>query len=121
MTYAGINHFTNTESFLAQVPPFLPAPETIVYVSGVVEIVIGLGLIVFPRYRTQIGIALAIFLILIFPGNISQFLTATPAFGLDSDFARLTRLLFQPVLIFLALWTTDFAWSNFRSTNPKVE
>ncbi|MDR7132795.1 hypothetical protein J2X69_005170 [Algoriphagus sp. 4150] len=37
--------------------------------------------------------------ILIFPGNIAQYVNATDAFGLDTDLKRLIRLLFQPVLI----------------------
>ena len=40
----------------------------------------------------------------IFPGNIAQYVEGTPAFGLDTDRARLTRLFFQPVLVLWALW-----------------
>lgn len=114
MIYAGTGHFANTESFLAQVPPFLPAAEFIVYVSGVVEIILGLGLILSKKYRQEFGIALAIFYVIIFPGNISQFLTATPAFGLDSDVARAVRLIFQPVLIVWAIWSTN-SWKRLKT------
>ena len=106
MIFAGVGHFRDTASFMAQVPPFLPAPELIIYVSGVVEILLGFGLIFIHKYRRQIGIALAIFFVLIFPGNISQFLTATDSFGLNTDFSRFIRLLFQPVLIWAALWSS---------------
>ncbi len=41
-----------------------------------------------------------------FPGNISQWLTQTDAFGLNTDEARLTRLFFQPLLVIWALWST---------------
>lgn len=114
MIYAGTGHFTNTESFLAQVPPFLPAAEFIVYASGVVEIVLGLGLMFSKKYRQEFGIALAFFYIIIFPGNISQFLTGTPAFGLDSDAARAVRLIFQPVLIAWAIWSTN-SWNRLKT------
>lgn len=114
MMSAGIGHFNNTESFLAQVPPFLPAPEMIVYISGVVEILLGLGLIVLFRYKEYVGIALAAFFVIIFPGNISQFLTETSAFGLETDTQRLVRLLFQPVLIFAAIWSTS-TWTEIKS------
>ncbi len=107
MIFAGIGHFQNTESFLAQVPPFFPAREFIVYASGVVEIALGVGLLLISRFRKEIGLALAGFYLLIFPGNISQFLTHTSAFGLDTDFSRGVRLLFQPILILCALWCTD--------------
>jgi uncharacterized membrane protein len=114
MVSAGIGHFNNTDSFLAQVPPFLPAPEMIVYVSGVVEILLGIGLIFLLRYKEYFGISLALFFIIIFPGNISQYLTETSAFGLETDTQRLVRLLFQPVLIFAAIWSTS-SWTEIKS------
>ena len=107
MLFAGLGHFRSTESFLAQVPPFLPAPELIVQVSGVIEIALALSLAFWKSRRIETGWILAAFYVVIFPGNISQYLTATDAFGLDTDSARLIRLLFQPVLIFLALWSTN--------------
>lgn len=109
MVFAGVGHFRNTQSFLAQVPPFLPAREFIVQASGVVEIAMALALLLTRRRRATVGWLLAAFYVLVFPGNISQFLTHTSAFGLDSDAARGMRLLFQPVLIAWALWCTD-AW-----------
>jgi uncharacterized membrane protein len=111
---AGIGHFTNAEAFLAQVPPWMPAPEAVVAISGVVELVLGAALILAPqRYRAAMGWIVAGFFIVIFPGNISQFVTGTDAFGLDSDGARLVRLLFQPVLVVWALWCTS-AWAQWR-------
>ena len=113
MVFAGVNHFTNTDSFTAQVPPFLPGVDLIVYVSGVVEIGLGLALAFWKRYRRQVGWALAGFFVLIFPGNISQFLTQTSAFGLDPDLARFVRRLVQPRLVVWALWCTG-AWVGRR-------
>ena len=111
---AGIGHFTNAQAFLAQVPPWMPAPEAVVAISGVVELVLGAALILAPkRYRPIVGWVIAGFFVVIFPGNISQFITGTDEFGLDSDAARFVRLLFQPVLVVWALWCTS-AWSRWR-------
>ena len=116
---AGVGHFVDAEAFLAQVPPWMPAPEAVVAVSGVIELLLGTALIVAPRrYRSAIGWITAAFFIAIFPGNISQFTTGTDAFGLDSDAARFVRLLFQPVLVIWALWSTS-AWAQWRSTRGK--
>ena len=106
MAFAGSSHFTNTQSFLAQVPPFLPAPELIVQVSGVMEIGFALGLVFARKRLPVVGVLLAAFYVIIFPGNISQALTHTSAFGLDTDTSRYVRLLFQPVLVVWALWCT---------------
>jgi uncharacterized membrane protein len=106
MVFAGVGHFRSTDSFLAQVPPFFPVREFIVQASGVVEICFGLSLLLINRYKAQIGLALAVFFVLVFPGNISQFLTHTSAFGLNTDTSRTIRLLFQPVLVVASLWCT---------------
>ena len=46
----------------------------------------------------------ALFFVIIFPGNIAQYVEGTDAFGLDTDRKRLVRLFFQPVLVLLALF-----------------
>ncbi|MDR6764486.1 putative membrane protein [Flavobacterium sp. 2755] len=108
MITAAIGHFTfQRADFQAQVPNWVPLDKDLVVVlSGVVEIALGLSMLFLTRYKVFTGIALAVFYILVFPGNIAQYLNQTPAFGLDTDQARLIRLFFQPVLIFLALWST---------------
>jgi uncharacterized membrane protein len=58
-------------------------------------------------------LATALFLLAIFPGNISQWVTGTSAFGLNTDEARLIRLFFQPVLVVWVLWSTG-AWGWLR-------
>ncbi|MGL5866764.1 MAG: DoxX family protein [Dermatophilaceae bacterium] len=114
LAFAGTRHFADTESFLAQVPPWLPAPEWIVWVSGVVELSLAVALLFAPEGRRAVtGWVVAAFFVVIFPGNVSQFVTGTSAFGLDSDAARAVRLLFQPVLVAWALWSTG-AWREWR-------
>ena len=117
---AGIGHFVNAQAFLAQVPPWMPAPGAVVAVSGVIEIALGTLLITLTgRYRSSIGWTVAAFFVLIFPGNISQFVTGTDAFGLDTDAARFVRLLFQPVLVVWALWCTS-AWADWRTSRRQA-
>jgi uncharacterized membrane protein len=107
LIYTGTLHLTTSRlEFQAQVPPWAPfTPDFIVLASGVVEIALGLSLISLQR-RREVGIATAAFFIAIFPGNISQFVNGIDAFGLDSDRARAIRLLFQPLLVLWALWST---------------
>ncbi|EAZ80384.1 DoxX family protein [Algoriphagus machipongonensis] len=111
MTLAGIGHLTfQREEFQAQVPRWLPSDpafmDFVVISSGIVEILFGLAMIFLWRHQVKVGIALAIFYVLIFPGNISQYTNEISAFGLDTDQKRLIRLFFQPVLIIWALWST---------------
>lgn len=108
MITAAIGHFTfQRTDFQAQVPNWVPLDkDLIVILSGIVEILLGLAMVFLTQYKVKVGITLALFYVLVFPGNIAQYLNGTSAFGLDTDQARLIRLFFQPVLIFLALWST---------------
>jgi uncharacterized membrane protein len=74
---------------------------------------LGISLLVLGRYRVQLGWIVAAFFIAIFPGNISQLVTHTDSFGLNTDLARGIRLVFQPVLVIWALWSTG-AWLALR-------
>ena len=116
LAYAGVGHLsTNRVEFRAQVPTLLKDyADLVVLASGVVEIVLGVGLIAAWRYRVQIGWAVGFFFTAIFWGNISQYVNHVDAFGLNSDKARFIRLLFQPLLVAWALGSTG-AWRSFRA------
>lgn len=113
---AGTGHLTfQRVEFLAQVPPWLPfSPDFVVLASGVVEILLGASLLFLSKQRIMVGWIVAAFFILVFPGNIAQLMEHRDAFGLDSDMKRWLRLPMQPLLIFLALWSTG-AWSKWRN------
>jgi uncharacterized membrane protein len=113
---AGVAHLTTQrDEFRAQVPEWLPVEADLVVVaSGVVEIVLGLALWGWTSARARVGWVVAAFFVLIFPGNIAQYVEGTDAFGLDSDAERAVRLLFQPLLVAWALWCTG-AWRAWRS------
>lgn len=105
---AGSSHLgSNRQEFQAQVPTWLPLdPDFVVISSGIVEIILGISLLTLWRYRAQVGLTVAVFFILIFPGNINQYVNQIDAFGLDSDRERLIRLFFQPLLVLWAYWST---------------
>jgi uncharacterized membrane protein len=120
LTYAGTTHLTTSrQEFQAQVPNWVPlSANFVVIASGIVEIALGLSLLILWKYRTQLGWITAAFFIAIFPGNISQYVNGIDAFGLDTDRARAIRLLFQPLLVIWALWSTG-AWRAYRAKRIK--
>lgn len=120
LAYAGIGHLTTSRvEFRAQVPTvFSEYADFVVLASGVVEIVLGVGLICVWKYRVQIGWLVAAFFVAIFWGNISQYVNGVDAFGLDTDTKRLVRLFFQPVLVAWALLSTG-AWSAWRNKHSE--
>ena len=116
LAYAGVGHLTTSRlEFQAQVPTlFKDYADFVVLASGVVEIILGVGLIAFWKYRVQIGWLVGLFFIAVFWGNISQYVNHVDAFGLNSDRSRFIRLLFQPLLVAWALGSTG-AWRSWRS------
>jgi uncharacterized membrane protein len=108
LVYTGTLHLTSRrQDFQAQVPPWLGLdPDFVVLASGYVELALGFALIFLWKFREEVGLATALFFILIFPGNIRQYIDSVDAFGLDTDGRRAIRLLFQPLLILWALWST---------------
>ena len=112
MVFAGLSHlFWARKPFQAQVPDLvtevLPIDkDAVVVASGAVEIMLGAALVTLPRSRRRVGAILAAFFVAVFPGNIAQAVERRSAFGLTTDRARITRLFFQPLLVWWALWAT---------------
>lgn len=119
MTYAGVSHLTfHRLDFVAQVPMWLRFSDGftdfVVLASGVVEIVLGLSMLLLFRHKAKVGALLALFYVLIFPGNLNQYFYHIDSFGLNTDTQRLIRLFFQPVLIAWALWCTG-GWRVWKA------
>ncbi|MDZ7674535.1 MAG: hypothetical protein U5K30_05650 [Acidimicrobiales bacterium] len=118
---AGLGHLgPQRDEFQAQVPEWFPLDADLVVVaSGVVELALGASLLVLARHRVVVGWVVAAFFVVVFPGNVAQYVEGTDAFGLDSDGARLARLFFQPVLVVWALWSTG-AWRAWRTEDGRA-
>ncbi|PRX12192.1 putative membrane protein [Actinoplanes italicus] len=110
LTFAGITHLTVARSeFQAQVPDWFPIDaDFVVLASGVVEITLGVALLTVWKQpaRGIVGAIAALFFVVIFPGNIAQWLEHKDGFGLDTDTKRFVRLFFQPLLVLWALAAT---------------
>ena len=106
LVFAGLSHLLWARtSFRAQVPGWLPGEvDSVVLISGALEIALGIALLLVRSRWT--GWIVGAFFLAVFPGNISQFVEHKDAFGLDSDTRRGIRLLFQPVLVGWAIWST---------------
>lgn len=112
MIYIGIAHlFFRRIEFQAQVPRWLTSDENfvdmIVLISGYIEIIFGVLMVWGGKFKAKTGLVLGIFYVLVFPGNINQYIHELDGLRMYSNNERFLRLLFQPVLIFWALWSTN--------------
>lgn len=106
MVLAGINHFRAPDPYIAMTPDFLPAPLALVYISGVAEILGGLGLIL-PQTRRLAAWGLILLLLAVFPANINMAINDIPLDGRDlPTWALWGRLPLQALLIAWAYWYT---------------
>ncbi len=101
---AGIAHFTNPGGFVSIMPPYLPAHLALVYLSGVLEIIGGIGAL-FSRTRRFAGWGLIALLIVVFPANL--YMAMNPeVFSTIPVWALYARLPLQIVLIAWVWWVT---------------
>lgn len=106
LIFAGVSHFTMTDTYAAIVPDYLPMHREIVLLTGVLEILGGLGLLV-PATRRITGFALIAFFIAILPANIYQATHNIQPPGLEMSQTMLwVRLPMQLVFIAWAWWMT---------------
>ena len=99
---AGILHLVRPRPYVRIVPDYLPAPELLVSVSGIAEVLGGVGLLV-PATRRAAGIGLVALLVAVFPANVEMALhPARAGLGLP-EWALWARLPLQPALI-AAVW-----------------
>lgn len=121
LVLAGVAHVVAREEFHAQVPSWFPVDADVtVLASGAVEVALGAAVLLAPRARRPlVGWLVAGLFVVVFPGNVAQYVEGVDAFGLDSDGARLTRLFFQPLLVVWALWSTG-AWPRRRDAEGRA-
>ena len=101
---AGVGHFVNTEFFVSIVPPYLPAPLALVYVSGVCEILGGFGVLL-PATRRTAAIGLIALLIAVFPANLHMALNPDSFVQQGIPYWSLyVRLPFQLVFVGWTWW-----------------
>lgn len=118
----GVLHVLKPHPFLSITPGWVPAPEVVIWLTGLAEIAGALVLLqpVCPGMRRWAGYGLALYAVCVFPANINHFIMdmAKPDGGLGLGY-HVPRMFAQPVLVWLALWTGGATeWPFRRSAIP---
>ncbi len=106
---AGVLHFLGPETYEWIMPPYLPLQRELVYLSGAVEILGGLGMLS-ERTRPAAGIVLILLLLAVWPANLQMLLDARanrePSWWISLLWARM------PLQILLIWWV-------WRASRPR--
>jgi len=112
----GACHFLFPSAFVSVVPPSIPYPLAMVYISGVLELLGAAGLI-FPRTRRYAGWGLALLTIAVTPANVYMW-QHPELFPAVSEWLLLLRLPLQAALILCILWSTQIIGRRTFSKRP---
>ena len=102
---AGANHFLNSDIYVAIMPSYLPAHLELVYISGLLEILGGIGVVLSPT-RQWAGYGLIVLLIAVFPANLYMAMNPDKFGDIASAWALYARLPLQFLLIGWTFWAT---------------
>ncbi len=113
---AGIVHLADPAPFLTIMPPWVPFAETVVLLTGLAELLGAAALLQrsMPVLRKAGAMGLALYAVCVFPANIHHFALdmARQDGGLGLVY-HIPRMIAQPILVWLALWTggvTEWPW-----------
>ena len=106
MVLAGVLHFVATDVYVGIMPAYLPLHRELVYVSGVLEILGGIGLLI-ANLRAVAGLGLIVLYVAVLPANINMAVHDIQPEGFQISPALLwARLPLQLVLIAWAWWVS---------------
>jgi uncharacterized membrane protein len=106
MAFAGVAHLAMPTPFLQHLPPWTPAAEAIIFVTGIIEIALGAALLLGHPWRQRAGLALAAYLVAVFPGNLYVAMADVDVEGQPGGWYPWLRLPLQALFIAWALWST---------------
>ncbi|MET0250376.1 MAG: DoxX family protein [Sphingobium sp.] len=112
--FAGVAHLARPAGFVAITPEWVPAPETVVALTGIAELAGAAGLMV-PRLRPAAGVGLALYALCVWPANINHAVNGITLGGVQLGWAyHAPRLALQPLIIWWALWASGAIDWPFR-------
>lgn len=106
MTVAGVSHLLDPVPFVQHLPTWVPGREPLVLASGLAEIALGAALLLPQPHRRVAGMALAAFLVAVFPANVYVAVAGVEVEGQPGGLYPWLRLPWQLLYVWLAVWST---------------
>ena len=120
MVFAGVAHWVMPAPFVQHLPPWVPAAEALVLATGVIEIGLGLGLLLRQPWRRRAGLALAVYLVAVFPANVYVAVAGIEVEGQPGGWYPWLRLPFQVLFVAWALWSTEWDLQQLRAAANRL-
>ena len=108
MIFAGVAHWLMPTPFIQHLPEWVPAAEALILVSGGIEVVLGAALLLRHPWRRWAGLALAAYLVGVFPANVYVAVADIDVDGQPGGLYPWLRLPLQVLFVAWALWCTDW-------------
>jgi uncharacterized membrane protein len=121
MVLAGASHWTMPTPFIQHLPSWVPAAETLILLTGGIEIALGAALLVRQPWRRLAGLALAAYLVAVFPSNVYVAIAAVDVEGQPGGWYPWLRLPLQMLFVAWALWSTGWHRRQLRSVRTIVD
>ncbi|GAB3201524.1 hypothetical protein GCM10027261_36240 [Geodermatophilus arenarius] len=115
MAFSGVTHVVKPEPFVQHLPEFVPARERVILWTGLLEVLFGVGLAAPHRRRQEVALALAAYLVAVFPANVYVAAAGVRIEGLPGASHPWLRLPLQFVYIGWTFWAVPGAWQLARS------
>jgi uncharacterized membrane protein len=115
MTFTGVSHVVKPAPFVQHLPDFVPGRERVILGTGILEMLFGVGLAAPSRRRREVAIALAAYLLAVFPANVYVAATGVRIEGLPGASHPWLRLPFQFLYIAWTFWAVPGSWQLART------
>jgi uncharacterized membrane protein len=119
MIFAGVAHWLMPTPFIQHLPEWVPAAEALIAVTGGIEVVLGVALLVKHPWRRWSGLALAAYLVGVFPANVYVAVAGIDVDGQPGGLYPWLRLPLQVLFVAWALWCTDWQLGQRRTTEAR--
>ena len=106
MAFAGISHLLLPTPFVQHLPTWVPMREELVFLTGLLEIALGVALLLRQPLRRLAGLALAGYFVAVFPSNVYVATAGVDVDGQPGGAYPWLRLPFQLLFVVWALWST---------------
>ena len=115
MVFAGAAHWTMPTPFIQHLPSWVPAAETLILLTGGIEVALGAALLTRQPWGRFAGLALAAYLVAVFPSNVYVAIAAVEVDGQPGGWYPWLRLPLQALFVAWALWSTGWHQRQLRS------